>query len=65
MSSSEGATTKSARTRALIRDAALRSFRERGYDQTTVRLIAQETGVSVGTTTCAIISGSLSSTRRR
>ncbi|MDW4573446.1 TetR family transcriptional regulator [Microbacterium sp. M3] len=50
MSSSEGATTKSARTRALIRDAALRSFRERGYDQTTVRLIAQETGVSVGTT---------------
>ncbi|WP_439591630.1 TetR/AcrR family transcriptional regulator [Microbacterium sp.] len=43
-------TTKSERTRALIRDVALRSFRERGYDQTTIRLIAQEAGVSVGTT---------------
>lgn len=42
--------TKSARTRALIRDVALRSFRERGYDATTIRLIAQEAGVSVGTT---------------
>ncbi|WP_169581748.1 MULTISPECIES: TetR family transcriptional regulator [Microbacterium] len=51
MSSSEGRTTKkSARTRGLIRDTALRSFRERGYDDTTIRLIAQETGVSVGTT---------------
>lgn len=42
--------TKSERTRALIRDVALRSFRERGYDATTIRLIAQEAGVSVGTT---------------
>ncbi len=42
--------TKSARTRALIRDVALRSFRERGYDATTIRLIADEAGVSVGTT---------------
>ena len=51
MSSSEvQASTKSERTRALIRDAALRSFRERGYDATTIRLIAQEAGVSVGTT---------------
>ena len=51
MSSSDGATrTKSERTRSLIRDVALRSFRERGYDQTTIRLIAQEAGVSVGTT---------------
>ncbi|MCW3493679.1 TetR/AcrR family transcriptional regulator [Microbacterium sp. SSM24] len=51
MSSSDLApTTKSERTRALIRDVALRSFRERGYDQTTIRLIAQEAGVSVGTT---------------
>ena len=44
------AMTKSERTRALIRDVALRSFRERGYDATTVRLIAQEAGISVGTT---------------
>src|SRR6478736_2155306 len=42
--------TKSARTRALLRDIALRSFRERGYDATTIRLIAEEAGVSVGTT---------------
>ena len=42
--------TKSDRTRALIRDVALKSFRERGYDATTIRLIAQEAGVSVGTT---------------
>jgi AcrR family transcriptional regulator len=40
--------TKSERTRALIRDTALASFRERGYDETTVRLIAQEAGVSLG-----------------
>jgi len=51
MSSSEVLpATKSERTRALIRDVALRSFRERGYDATTIRLIAQEAGVSVGTT---------------
>lgn len=43
-------TTKSERTRALLRDIALRSFRERGYDATTVRQIAQQAGVSVGTT---------------
>lgn len=42
--------TKSERTRSQIRDVALRSFRERGYDKTTIRLIAQEAGVSVGTT---------------
>lgn len=40
--------TKSERTRALIRDTALASFRERGYDETTVRLIAQEAGISLG-----------------
>src|SRR5262245_51741038 len=51
MSSSEIVpATKSERTRALIRGVALRSFRERGYDHTTIRLIAQESGVSVGTT---------------
>ena len=49
-SSAPATTTKSERTRALIRDVAVQSFRERGYDQTTIRLIAQEAGVSVGTT---------------
>lgn len=42
--------TKRERTRALIREIALRSFRERGYDATTLRRIAEEAGVSVGTT---------------
>lgn len=50
MSNSEVAPTKSERTRTVIRDVALRSFRERGYDRTTIRLIAEEAGVSVGTT---------------
>ncbi len=47
---SEEKTTKSERTRALLSDIAVRSFRERGYDDTTIRLIANEAGVSVGTT---------------
>ena len=50
MFSKDGLLTKSERTRGLLRDIALRSFRERGYDDTTIRLIAQEAGVSVGTT---------------
>lgn len=49
-SSTDPLPSKSARTRAHIRAIALRSFRERGYDATTIRLIAQEAGVSVGTT---------------
>lgn len=40
--------TKSARTRSTIIDAALRLFRERGYEATTMRAIAVEAGVSVG-----------------
>jgi AcrR family transcriptional regulator len=42
------ADTKAARTRSAIIDAALRLFRERGYDATTMRAIAGEAGVSVG-----------------
>ncbi|CAL9444585.1 hypothetical protein SUDANB6_02310 [Streptomyces sp. enrichment culture] len=44
-----GATpSKSEQTRALILETAMRLFRERGYDRTTMRAIAQEAGVSVG-----------------
>jgi len=42
------ATAKSERTRALIVDAALELFRERGYERTTMRAIAEAAGVSVG-----------------
>ncbi|MER5640393.1 TetR family transcriptional regulator [Kitasatospora sp. NPDC002227] len=41
-------TDKSEQTRALILDTAMRLFRERGYDKTTMRAIAAEAGVSVG-----------------
>lgn len=41
-------TGKSEQTRALILDTAMRLFKERGYDKTTMRAIAQEAGVSVG-----------------
>jgi AcrR family transcriptional regulator len=44
----ESTEPKSARTRSLIIDAALRLFREKGYDATTMRAIAKEAGVSVG-----------------
>lgn len=39
---------KSEQTRTLIVETALRLFRERGYDATTMRGIATEAGVSVG-----------------
>ncbi|MFJ6651990.1 TetR family transcriptional regulator [Microbacterium sp. NPDC091313] len=48
-SSPTSAVSKGERTRARLRDLALTSFRERGYDATTVRLVASEAGVSVGT----------------
>jgi len=40
--------TKSEQTRDLIAKTALRLFRERGYEATTMRAIAAEAGVSVG-----------------
>lgn len=39
---------KSEQTRARIVETALRLFKERGYDRTTMRAIAAEAGVSVG-----------------
>ncbi|MFF5178920.1 TetR family transcriptional regulator [Micromonospora sp. NPDC000316] len=42
------ATVRGEQTRQLIRDTAMRLFRERGYAQTTMRAIAQEAGVAVG-----------------
>ena len=39
---------RSEQTRTLIVDTALRLFRERGYEATTMRAIATEAGVSVG-----------------
>lgn len=48
MFTSEEPSSKSERTRARLREIALTSFRDRGYDATTMRLIAQEAGVSVG-----------------
>ncbi|WP_353113582.1 TetR/AcrR family transcriptional regulator [Microbacterium sp.] len=41
-------TPKAEQTRARIRDTAIASFIERGYPDTTIRLIAKEAGVSVG-----------------
>jgi AcrR family transcriptional regulator len=39
---------KSDNTRAKITETAIASFRERGYNQTTIRLIAEEANISVG-----------------
>ncbi len=40
--------TKSDDTRRTITEIALRSFQDRGYEQTTIRLIADEAGISTG-----------------
>lgn len=40
--------TKSEQTRALILETALRLIRERGYEETTMRAIADEAGVALG-----------------
>lgn len=42
--------SKGERTRARIRDCALASFREHGYDATTIRRIADQLELSVGAT---------------
>src|ERR1041384_8778555 len=41
-------TQKGDQTKALILETALEMFRERGYDETTMRAIAQKAGVSLG-----------------
>jgi AcrR family transcriptional regulator len=41
-------TLKGDQTKALILETALEIFQERGYDQTTMRAIAQKAGVSLG-----------------
>src|SRR5204862_2109165 len=51
MSATRKTTTKTGKgdqTRALILETALEMFRERGYDDTTMRDIAQKAGVSLG-----------------
>ena len=40
--------TKGEQTRAVIAEAALRMFREQGYEATTMRAIAKEAGVATG-----------------
>lgn len=40
--------SKSERTREAIRDAAVVSFRDNGYDATTIRSLASELGIAVG-----------------
>ncbi len=46
--SASGLSPKAARTRAHILETALRVLRERGYEGATMRLIAEEAGVAVG-----------------
>ena len=41
-------TPKGEQTKALILDSALQLLQERGYEQTTMRAIAQQAGVSLG-----------------
>ena len=48
--STEDQGSKGERTRLRIRTAVLKSFRENGYDATTIRNIADELGMSVGAT---------------
>src|ERR1041384_8522971 len=41
-------TQKGDQTKTLILETALEMFRERGYDETTMRAVAQKAGVSLG-----------------
>lgn len=48
MSKQKTKTLKGDQTKALILETALEMFSERGYDQTTMRAVAQKAGVSLG-----------------
>ena len=48
LNSGPAKTTRGAQTRALILETALEIFKERGYEQTTMRAIAQRSGVALG-----------------
>lgn len=48
ISSAQGKTAKGEQTRALILKTALHMLQERGYEQTTMRAIADKAGVSLG-----------------
>lgn len=48
MAEAAGKTAKGEQTRALILETALELFRERGYEETTMRAIARRAGVALG-----------------
>ena len=48
MAEAAGKTAKGEQTRALILETALELFRERGYEDTTMRAIAERAGVALG-----------------
>jgi AcrR family transcriptional regulator len=48
MAEAAGKTAKGEQTRALILETALELFRERGYEETTMRAIAERAGVALG-----------------
>lgn len=50
MAEAAGKTAKGEQTRALILETALQLFRERGYEDTTMRAIAEQAGMSLGST---------------
>lgn len=48
MAEAAGMTAKGEQTRALILETALELFRERGYEETTMRAVAERAGVALG-----------------
>lgn len=48
MAEAAGKTAKGEQTRALILETAVRMFMERGYEETTMRAIAEQAGVALG-----------------